>query len=149
MLDEVVDVPVVEVPLNQTEVYRCDGFHLVPEQRFQQPDILDDGIDLLAVESKCLFELVEDTDKIEHEAVRLHHLLRFVLVGAVHPCDCLQEGMVAHRLVEVHGVKHRCIESGKQFFGDDEDLRLLVELAEAFPYLPLLIWVKMEFLEQC
>ncbi len=48
--------------------------------------------------------------------------------------------MVAHRLVEIDGVEQGRVEAGKQFFGDDEDLRLLVELAEAFFESAALSW---------
>jgi hypothetical protein len=54
--------------------------------------------------------------------VRLHHLLRFVLVGAVHPGDRLQQRVIAHRLVEIHRVEHRRVEAGEQLLGDDQDL---------------------------
>ena len=122
--------------------------HLVLEQHLQQLQVLDDGVDLVAVEGQRLFQLVEDADEIEHEAVRLHHLLRLVLVGAVHPGDGLQQGVVAHRLVEIHGVEHGRVEAGEQLLGDDQDLRLLVELAEALADLPLLLRVEVEFLQQ-
>jgi hypothetical protein len=80
--------------------------------------------------------------------VGLHHLLGLVLVGAVHPGDGLQQGVVAHRLVEIHGIEHGRVEAGEQFLGDDEDLGLLVELAEALADLPLFLRVEVEFLEQ-
>jgi hypothetical protein len=56
--------------------------------------------------------------------------------------------VVPHRLVEIHGVEHRRIEAGEQLLGDDEDLGLLVELAEALADLPLPLRVEVEFLEQ-
>jgi hypothetical protein len=90
---------------------------------FSSFEVLDDGVDLVAVEGQGLFQLVEDADEIQHEAVGLHHLLRLVLVGTVHPRDGLQQGVVAHRLVEIHGVEHGRVEAGEQLLGDDEDLR--------------------------
>ncbi len=148
MFDEVIDIPVIEVALDQPEIFRRDGFHLALEQYLQEFDILDDSVDLLAVESKRFFELVEDADEIEHKAMGFHHLLRLVLIRPVYSCDCLQESMVAHRLVEVHGIQYGCIEPGEQFLGNDENLRLLVKLAEAFSDLTLFLRIKMEFLEQ-
>ena len=38
--------------------------------------------------------------------------------------------MVAHRLVEVHGVQHRGVVAGQQLVGDDQDLGLLRRLLE-------------------
>ncbi len=148
MLDQGVDVLVVEVALDQAEILRRLGLHLVFEEHLQELQVLDDGVDLVAVEGEGLLQLVEDADEIEDEAVGLHHLLRLVLVGAIHPGDGLQQGVVAHRLVEIHGVEHGRVEAGEQFLGDDENLRLLVELAEALADLPLLLRVEVEFLEQ-
>ena len=125
-----------------------ERLHLVFEEHLQELQVLDDGVDLVAVEGEGLFELVEDADEIEDEAVGLHHFLRLVLVGAVHQGDGLQQGVVAHRFVEIHRVEHRSVEAGEQFLGDDENLRHLVELAEALADLPLLLRVEVEFLEQ-
>jgi hypothetical protein len=148
VLDKVVDVLVVEVLLDERQILRRFLLHLVLEQQLEQLQILDDGVHLFAVEGQRFLQLVEDADEIENEAVRFHHLLGLVLIGAVHPGDGLQQGMVAHRFVEIHGIEHGSVETGEQFLGDDENLGLLVELAEALADLPLLLRVEVEFLEQ-
>ena len=89
VLDEGIDVLVVEVALDEAEVGRGLGLHLVFEEHLQELQVLDDGVDLVAVEGERLFELVEDADEIEDEAVGLHHLLGLVLIGPVHPGDGL------------------------------------------------------------
>jgi hypothetical protein len=40
--------------------------------------------------------------------------------------------MVAHRLVQIHGIQDRRIETGQQFLGDDEDFRKVTALDEIF-----------------
>lgn len=99
MFNQIVHVLVVEVSVHEREIVRCLALHFGLEELLEQGQVLDDGIDFIAVEGQGLFELVEDADKIEDEPVRLHHLLRFVFIGSVHPGDGLQQRMVAHRLV--------------------------------------------------
>ena len=147
MLDELIHILVVEVVFDESKVAGNFGLHLVFEEDFQELEILDDGVDLVAVEGEGLLEFVEDAHEIQNEPMGLHHLLRLVLVGAVHPGDGLQQRVIAHRLVEIHGVKHGRVEAGEQFLGDDEDLRHLVELAEALADLLLLLRVEMELFE--
>ena len=85
VLDQVVHVLVVEVPPDQSEVRWRFLLHLVLEKDLEKLQVLDDRIDLVAVERERLFQLVEDADEVEDEAVRLDHLLGLVLVGPVHP----------------------------------------------------------------
>ena len=56
-----------------------------------------------------------------HESIRLH-LPIVVLIGTIHAGDGLEQHVVAHRLVEVHAVEDRCVESGQQFLRDNQDL---------------------------
>ena len=63
--------------------------------------------------ARGLFKLVEDADEIEDETVGFHHLPRFILVRAVHPGNGLEQGVVAHRLIEVHGVEQRRVKAGQ------------------------------------
>ena len=130
VLDQVVHVLVVEVPGDQREIRRGLRLHLRLEELLQQAEVLDDGVDLVAVEGQRLFQLVEDADEIEDEAVRLHHLRRLVLIGPVHARDGLEQRVVAHRLVEIHRVEDRRVEAGEQLLGDDQDLRPLADLGE-------------------
>ena len=141
MFDQVVHVFVVEVPLHQPEIVRRLALHLGLEELLEQGEVFDDGVDFFAVERQSLFQLVEDADEIQHEAVRFHHLLVFIFIGAVHTGDGLEQGMVAHGLVEIHGVENRRVEPGQQLFGHDKNLGKLAELDEGFPYLlfPLLV----------
>jgi hypothetical protein len=53
----------------------------------------------------------------------------FVAVGAVGARDGLQQGVVAHGFVEVHGLQDGRVEAGQQFGGDDEDLQRVVRVA--------------------
>ncbi len=48
----------------------------------------------------------------ENKPVGLAHLAGFALVGPVHPGDCLQKRVIAHRLVEVHRVEDGRVVSG-------------------------------------
>ena len=148
VLDQGVDVLVVEVPLDEPEVGRSLRLHLLLEEHLQELEILDDRIDLFAIESEGFFQLVEDPDEIEDEAMGLHHLLRLILIGPVHPGDRLEQGVIPHRLVEIHGIEHGCVESREQLLRDDQDLRLLVELPEALADLPLLLRIEVELLQQ-
>ena len=113
VFDQGVNIPVVEVALDEVQICRRLLLHLALEQQFQQVEVLDDGIHLFTVESECLFQLVEDADEVQNEAVWLHHLYRLVLVGTVHPSDRLQQRVVAHRLVEIHRIEHGRIEAGE------------------------------------
>ena len=114
---------------------------------FRSAEVLDDRVDLVAVERQRLLQLVEDADEVEHEAVRLHHLRRFVLVGPVHARDRLQQRVVAHRLVEIHRVEDRRVEAGQQLLGDDQDLRQLAGLGEVLADLLFLLLVDVPLLE--
>jgi hypothetical protein len=73
---------------------------LVAEQALQKIDVLDDGVDVVAVERQRLLELVEDAYEIEDEPVRLYGLVGFVLVWPVDPRDRLQQRVIPHRLVQ-------------------------------------------------
>ena len=89
VLDEVVHILVVEVPGHQREIVRCAAFHLDLEQLFQEAEVFDDGVHLVAVEGQRLFQRVENPDEIEDKAVRLQLILALVLVRAVHARDGL------------------------------------------------------------
>ena len=113
------------------------------KELLEQADVLDDRVDLIAVECERLLQLVEDADEIEDEAVRLHHLGRLVLVRPIHPRDGLQQRVVAHRLVQIHGVKDGRVEAGEQLLGNDENLRPLAGLGEILANLPLSLGIEM------
>ena len=55
--------------------------------------------------------------------------------------------MVAHRLIEIHRIKQWRVKAGQQFFGDNQNLRLLVKLGETLANLPLLFLIKVKFLQ--
>lgn len=78
----------------------------------------------------------------------LYHFSLLVFVRSVHPRNSLQQGMIAHRFVEIHGVEHRRIKAGQQFLGDNKDLRLQIQLVEALADLPLFFGIEMKFLQQ-
>ncbi len=52
-------------------------------------------------------------------------------VGAVGARDGLQQGVVAHGLVEIQGLQDGRVEAGQQFGGDDQDLQRVVGVAVA------------------
>ena len=81
MLDQVVDILVVEVLRHERQILRRLALHLGLEKLLEQADIFDDRVDFVAVERQRLLQLVEDAHEVEHEAVRLDHLLPLVLVG--------------------------------------------------------------------
>ena len=112
MLNQDIDILIVKGMVDEAEVFRRFLLHLVFEEDLQECEVFDDGVDLIAVEGECLFEFVEDADEIEDKAVRFHHPLRLVFVGTVHPGDGLEQGMVAHRLIEIHGVEQRRVKAG-------------------------------------
>ncbi len=147
VLDQVVHVLVVEVLRDERQILRRLALHLGLEQLLEQPEVLDDRVDLVAVERQRLLQLVEDADEVEHEAVRLDHLLPLVLVGPVHPRDRLQQRVVAHRLVEIHRVEDRRVEAGQQLLGDDQDLRVFADLGEVLADLLLLLLVEVPLLQ--
>ena len=119
------------VPVISSRYAGAFRLHLRLEEVLQQREVLDDRIDLIAVEGECLFEFVEDADEIQHEAVRLHHLRRLVLVRPVHARYGLQQRVIAHRLIEIHRIEDRRVEPRKQLFRDDENFRPLADLGKA------------------
>jgi len=50
-----------------------------------------------------------------------------------------EQRVVAHGLVQVHGVEDGRVETGEELLGDDEDLGVLVQLGEGLADLPLLL----------
>ena len=105
----------------------------------EQPQVFNNGLDFVAVERQCLLQLVEDADEIQNESVRLDHLRLFVFVRPVHAGDSLQQRVIAHRLVQIHRVEDRRIETGEQFFRDDQNFRPLAGLREILANLFLLL----------
>src|SRR5262245_50455397 len=67
--------------------------HLFALNMFEQRDVLVDGIHLVAIEGKRLFQLVEDADEVENETMGLPHLVALILIRSVHTRDRLQQGM--------------------------------------------------------
>ena len=90
MLYQIVDILVVEVSVDELHVLRAFAFHLALEKLFEEVEIFDDRLDLIAVESERLFQLVEDSDKVDDKSMRFDQLLLFVLIGAVDPRDGLK-----------------------------------------------------------
>ena len=82
----------------------CILLHLVFEEQLQEFDIFDDGVDLIAIKGESLLKLIKNTDKIEYKAVRFHHLLRLVLIWSIHPGNSLEQGVITHRLIQIHRV---------------------------------------------
>jgi len=146
MLDEVVHILVIEFAGDKCEVGRGLALHLRLEELFQKPDVLDDCVDLVAVKGERLLQLVKDTHEIKHEAVRLDHFRRLVLIGPVNAGDGLEQCVVAHRLVEVHRVQDRRVEAGQQLLGDDEDFRKVTGFDEILADLLFLLLVDMPLL---
>ena len=56
---------------------------------------------------------VKDTNKVQHEAVRLLHVLAFVLIGSIYPCDSLQERVITHWLIQIHRIENRRVIASK------------------------------------
>ena len=95
-------------------------------------DVGDDLLDALLVELQRLGHVVKDADVVHDQAVRL-----LVAIGAVGAADGLQQGVVLHRLVEVHRLQDRRVEAGQQLGGDDQELQRVVGVAEAVEQLLL------------
>jgi hypothetical protein len=89
-------------------------------------DVGDDLAEAFFVEFERLGHVVEDAEVVDDQAVGL-----LVAVGAVGAGDGLQQGVVAHGLVEIHGLQDGRVEAGQQLGGDDEDLQRVVGVAEA------------------
>lgn len=87
-------------------------------------DIRDDAAEACFVEFERLGNVVEDAEVIHDETVGL-----FIAVGAVGARDGLQQGVVAHGLVEIHGLQDGRVETCQQFGGDDDDLQRVVRVA--------------------
>src|SRR5262245_7165642 len=134
MLDELYVVPSLSI-------------NLCLEKLFEEVEIFDDGIDLIAVESERLFQFVEDTDEVDDKAVRLDELLLFVLIGSVHPRDRLQQRVIAHGLVEIHGVENRRIEAGQELLRNNQDFGLLAEADKTLPDTSLFLFVDVKLLQ--
>ena len=79
--------------------------------------------------------------------MRFYEFLLFILIGAVHPSDGLQQGVVAHGFVEIHRVEDRRVETGQQLLSHDEDLGVLAKLDKTLPDAPLLLFVYVKFLQ--
>ena len=93
---------------------------------FRLDDIGNDLAEAFFVEFQRFGDVIEDAQVIHDQAVGL-----FVAVGAVGARDGLQQGVVAHRFVEVHGLQDGRVEAGQQLGGDDQDLQRVVRVAEA------------------
>src|SRR5438105_477944 len=107
--------------LDEFYVLPSFAFNLGLEKLFKEVEIFDNRIDLIAVESERLFELVEDANKVDDETMRLYEFLLFAFIGPVHPRNRLQQRVVAHGLVEIHRVEDRRVETSQQLLRDDED----------------------------
>ena len=89
--------------------------------------------DRLLVELERLSDVVEDAEVVDDETVRLAR----ALVGW---CGRWPgAGVVPQRLVEVHCLEIRCVETGEQLGSDDEDLERVAWVAEAVEELLLLV----------
>ena len=146
MLDQVVDILVIEVLRHERQIFRRFAFHLSLEELFEQTDIFDDRVHFVAIERQRLLQLVEDTHEIEHEAVRLDHLLPLVLVRPVHPRDRLQERVIAHRLVQIHGVEDRRVEPGQKLLRHDQNLWVFAKFCEVLANLLFFLFIQMPLL---
>src|SRR5208282_1234922 len=56
--------------------------------------------------------------------------------------------MIAHRLIEIHGIKDRCVEPREQLLCDDENFRVLADLGEALANLPLALVIEVPLLQK-
>ena len=91
---------------------------------FEVDDIRDDAAETFFVEFERLGNVIEDAEVIHDETVGF-----FIAVGAVGARDGLQQGVVAHGLVEIHGLQDGRVETCQQFGGDDDDLQRVVRVA--------------------
>ncbi len=147
MFDEAVDIAITEVTPDETGIRGRLLLHLIPEQYFEQADVSDNRLDLFAVESQRFFELVEEVYEVEHQTLGFDHSPSLVLIRSVYPRNGLQQRVVPHGLVQVHGIEDRRIEAGEQLLGDDEDFRLHAESGKVLKDLLLLFLIKVVFLQ--
>lgn len=82
--------------VGETFLHGCGEFGL------EVDDIRDDAAETFFVEFERLGNVIEDTEIIHDETVRL-----FIAVGAVGSRNGLQQGVIAHGLVETHGLQDR------------------------------------------
>ena len=66
--------------------------------------------------SRAVGDVVEDAEVVHDQAVGLSR------VQAVGAADGLQETVVAHGLVQVHGLEDRGVEAREELGGDDQEL---------------------------
>jgi hypothetical protein len=60
---------IISPDADQGKVSWSLALHFGLKQLLQQRDVLDDGVHFVAVEGERLFQLVEDADKVENEAM--------------------------------------------------------------------------------
>ena len=132
MFDEAIDIFVIEASLNQRKILRHRLLHLASVQFFEETDVFDDSVHFITIKCERLFEIAEDPDEVENKSVGLDHLLGFVFVRSIDPRNCLQECVVSHRFVEIHGVKNGRVKTSQKLFGNNENLGKFVEFWELF-----------------
>src|SRR3972149_10399929 len=146
--NQVIYILVIKIVLNKSKIVRRLTLHLVFEKRFQESKVLDNGVYFIAVKGKGFFQFLKDTYKIQDKSMRLYHLPFFVFIRAIDAGDGLQEGMVTHRFIQIHGIEDRGVKAGEKLFCDDKDLRELTIFSKRLTNLPLFLIFKMEFLQQ-
>ena len=93
----------------------------------------DDLLHCLFIEIEGRGHVIEDAEVIHDQAVGLAG------INTVGAADGLQQVVILHRLVEVHHLQNRRIETGQQLGSDDQELKRVVRIAEAVEELFLLV----------
>ena len=73
----------------------------------------------LLVEVQRLFELVEEAVVINHDTELLE-----IVVGPIHACNRLEQGVVTDALVQVDGLQYGCVETGQEHVANDQNLHV-------------------------
>ena len=90
------------------------------EFQFQAQHVINNFAEAFFVELQRLGNIIEDAEIIHDETVSL---AKHIAVGAVGARDGLQERVIAHWLVEIHGLQDGRIKTREQFGSDDQDLQ--------------------------
>ena len=100
----------------------------------QHVEIFDRPAHVRRVEPQRLSQFPQHAHEIDHEADALAGAAG-VHVRAIHPCDGLQQDVVAHRLVEVQAIEKRRVVARQQLVGDDKNVRGGVRFLESAAHL--------------
>ena len=125
--------PAINSPINSREESKTFA-HQFGNLCFHFINVGDDFFESSLIKVKSVGELFEDANIIDDQAVGLR-----VPVDTVCSANCLQKGMILHRLVQIHCLQNRRIESSKQLGSNDDQLQGVLRVSEAIQNLRFLI----------